>query len=487
MDHFSGVDEAHPIRRMTATVVAAVKDVEDVDPVFMAAADRAAALAEIAEIRDRLHLVELSVVAASGDLAAEGGHRSVAAWRESVQRRDGVTARRDDRLAEALTQRWTATARAVRRGGVSMEQAARIVRGLDSLAAALDEEWAETLEGLTEADPEAGPTDSDDTPSQAEVTRDWIEHVLTRAETTLIELADHHTPRELDRIAEGILSRVAPEHAEELERRALERAERRARDATSLTMQRRGDVVRMTVDMPLAAAAMTRTYLESITAPRVTHPGAAAPPDPAGADAGDPGAADGAGAVGRQLVDPWLDPRTGRRVPHARRMGQAFVALMERVTTRHLPQHGGLGASVTVVIDLESLRDGVGHGVIGDPDGDGTRLSAGEVRRLACSSSILPVVLGSDSVPLDVGRTSRLFVNAQRRAHSVTHPVCEALECTIPAAWCESHHKRDPWARGGTTDLADLAFLCPWHHHVAHDSTYVTEWLAHGARFRRRR
>ena len=43
-------------------------------------------------------------------------------------------------------------------------------------------------------------------------------------------------------------------------------------------------------------------------------------------------------------------------------------------------------------------------------------LSAGEARRLACSAGILPAVLGSRSVALDLGRESRLFSEAQRLA-----------------------------------------------------------------------
>jgi hypothetical protein len=80
-----------------------------------------------------------------------------------------------------------------------------------------------------------------------------------------------------------------------------------------------------------------------------------------------------------------------------------------------------------------------------------------------------------------------LFSSPQRKAHAITHQTCEAQGCTVPAAWCESHHKRDPWAAGGTTDRADLGFLCPWHHHRAHDPTYRVDWSATGATFHRRR
>ena len=80
-------------------------------------------------------------------------------------------------------------------------------------------------------------------------------------------------------------------------------------------------------------------------------------------------------------------------------------------------------------------------------------LSAGEARRLACTAGILPAVLGSKSVALDLGRENRLFSEAQRVAKGLEHTTCAATGCERPYAWCELHHRR-PWARGGRTDLA---------------------------------
>lgn len=478
VDHFSGTDEAHPILRMTAAVSEHVKEVQDVDPVFMAPADRARALAELGKVQDQLHLLELGVLRVSDDLAADAGHKSVATWRQATQHRDGAIARREERLAEALGERWTATASAVRDGRATLEQAQRIVRALDNLADALETEWDATLERATDED-------DDKTAEQRRITREWITTTLARAEARLIELAADHTPTELDRLGEGILSLVAPHHADELERRALERAERRASSETRLTAKNRGDgTYRIWATLPAATWATLKTYLGSLTSPRVTA-------SAAGGQAG-PGSTSTSGIVGgpgpsRQLVDPWIDSATGRRIPQERRRGQAFVALMERISALHLPQHGGLGASVVVTIDWQSLHDAVGHGTIGDPDGDGVRVSVGDVRRLACASGIIPAVLGSDSVPLDLGRTSRLFSSAQRKAHAIGHPTCEATGCSVPATWCESHHKRDPWVRGGATDRDDLAFLCPWHHHRAHDPGCRTTWQPHGGAIFHRR
>jgi hypothetical protein len=178
------------------------------------------------------------------------------------------------------------------------------------------------------------------------------------------------------------------------------------------------------------------------------------------------------------------DPATGKRLPWARVRGIAFCSLLEAMDPQRMPLQGGGATTVTVTIDLAALRTGLGAGTLSD----GTRISAGQARRLACRAGIVPAVLGGRSEVLDLGRTSRFFSAKQRHAAALRHPQCRAHGCDVPAAWCEAHHSRDPWASGGTTDLADLMMLCPWHHHRAHDDSYLTKKLPNGdVRFHRRR
>ena len=117
--------------------------------------------------------------------------------------------------------------------------------------------------------------------------------------------------------------------------------------------------------------------------------------------------------------------------------------------------------------------------------GDG--VTASEAMRLACTASILPVVLDGAGQPLHLGRARRLFTSAQRTAMTVRDGRCRTHGCTVPATWCEAHH-RTPWSRGGRTDIEDGVLLCSWHHHRAHDPAYRTDTLPNGdVRFRRRR
>ena len=246
-----------------------------------------------------------------------------------------------------------------------------------------------------------------------------------------------------------ILEVVAPDVYDLEEGKALEAEERRARERTTLSLKALGDgSTRIVIRVPDAVATRLRTYLEAFSSPR--HQGA--------------GEAD--------------------RIPAFRRLGSAFCAFLETVDPRRLPVHGGDATTVIVTIPLEDLTRELSAAGLSAGD----RISAGEARRLACKADIIPAVLGGKSEVLDLGRSSRLFRPAQRKAMVIRDRECRAEGCTVPATWCEAHHWGIPWSRGGRTDLKDGVLLCSWHHHRAHDPTYVGDRMPNGdVRFRRRR
>lgn len=95
-------------------------------------------------------------------------------------------------------------------------------------------------------------------------------------------------------------------------------------------------------------------------------------------------------------------------------------------------------------------------------------------------------MLGGASLDLDLGRTRRLFSEAQRTALGLAHQTCAADGCERPFAWCELHH-REPWSSGGRTDLKDAVPLCHFHHQRIHDSGFNHRFLPDGGiRFSRR-
>jgi hypothetical protein len=167
--------------------------------------------------------------------------------------------------------------------------------------------------------------------------------------------------------------------------------------------------------------------------------------------------------AGEPVVDPTL-PGSGPGLSRSEHLGVAFTELLE-----HLPAdgHAANGATLIVTIDLDTLLDGLG--AAGLESGD--HITAGEARRLACNAGLVPAVLGAGSVPLDLGRETRLHTRAQRQALSLRHDSCAVAGCQRPFSWCEIHHPR-PWSRGGRTDLANALPLCFFHHRRAHDDQF---------------
>ena len=118
------------------------------------------------------------------------------------------------------------------------------------------------------------------------------------------------------------------------------------------------------------------------------------------------------------------------------------------------------GGRVLVQLSYDQLLAGAaGAGLVGD----GRQLSAGELRRICCDADLIPVVLGSNSEVLDVGRSARLVTPAIRAALVVRDQGCVFPGCDAPAARCEAHHII-PWWAGGRTALSNLALLCHSHH-----------------------
>ena len=413
----------HPLLRCLDDVAAALDSVADADPGYLSTDAKRELLLGLTHEITRLEGHRLAVVAVAGDVAEEAGARSAGAWLAHETRLDSAAGRRLQRLADAVSHRHPGVGAAVRAGKVDVFRAAEIVRSLDDLPSDL-------------------PPD-----------------VVRRAERRLVQLAVDFEPRRLRVLGRRILEVVAPEVADEHERRLLEREEQYARSRMQITTHDLGrGLSRAIVDLPNATMDLWMTKLQSYIAPRRAH------------------LATVAARVAR------VDPDTGERVRYPRLLAQAFTAMLEQ-GPGGLPRQGGDATAVLVTIDHDRLVDELGAAGLST----GGRISAGEARRLACNADILPVVLGGESQPLDLGRTRRLFSPAQRKAMAIRDPECRTDGCDIPAAWCEAHHRR-PWSAGGKTDLADGVLLCSFHHHRAHDRRYDMKWLPNGdVRFHRRR
>lgn len=123
----------------------------------------------------------------------------------------------------------------------------------------------------------------------------------------------------------------------------------------------------------------------------------------------------------------------------------------------------GAKANITITIDFEDLKAATANATGGLVYGD--RLSAATIRRLACDAKIIPLVLGSKSEPLDVGRAERLITRGMRRA--LNHRDKGCVICGAPPVMCDAHHLTS-WIDGGITATHNLVLLCRRHHNDLH-------------------
>jgi hypothetical protein len=254
---------------------------------------------------------------------------------------------------------------------------------------------------------------------------------IAQAEAHLLAEAEHHDARALRILGRRLLEVLDPDAAEAEEARRLAKEEQEARATASFTMSDDGHgKVHGRFSVPSVHGSMLRKHLLALAAP------------------------------GR-------NPDVPVNTPTRHRMGLAFMEYIETRPDSTVPHAGGLAATVVVTMTHETLLGGLQAAGLCD----GSRISAGEARRLACQAGIIPVVLGGASEPLDVGRRRRLHTKAMRIAMGIRDGGCSAEGCDRPPAMTQAHHDR-PWSRGGATDLDTGRLLCARHHTLAHDQRY---------------
>ncbi|MFA6576489.1 MAG: DUF222 domain-containing protein [Nocardioides sp.] len=233
--------QRHPVLAAVSVVDGALGAVAEVDPIYMATDEKAAALLGLSSLLDRVEELRMRVLATADDVAAQVGARDAAAWLAHHGRRDRGECRRRLRLARALAGRAT-TARALRDGAVNLAQAEAVVRAVEALP-------------------------------------DEVDHVVrAAAEERLVAEAGEFGPRALRVMGRRILDVVAPEVGEGLEARLLEKEEERAARRTSLSTRRNGDgTTDIRIRVPDGVCDRLLTYLNAFTAPRRAR--ASAPDD----------------------------------------------------------------------------------------------------------------------------------------------------------------------------------------------------------------
>jgi hypothetical protein len=110
--------------------------------------------------------------------------------------------------------------------------------------------------------------------------------------------------------------------------------------------------------------------------------------------------------------------------------------------------------------------------VVARPDGpdlsflDGRPLEPADAAMIMCDPSTVNHTVTDDGEPLNLGRKTKAWNTAQRRAITVR----DGGHCRFPGCdfiHCEIHHLR-PWENGGETNVGNGCLECPRHHHLIH-------------------
>jgi len=155
------------------------------------------------------------------------------------------------------------------------------------------------------------------------------------------------------------------------------------------------------------------------------------------------------------------DPRTAGQ----RRADALTEICRTALDSATLPQVNGEKPHLLVTVSYESLLGQLGahpaHLTWTGP------ISGADARMLACDCAVIPAVLNSAGEVLDIGRKTRIWPIAIRRAIELRDRTCQFVGCDIPAQHCDIHHRRH-WADGGPTSYEGGVLACRNHHTRAH-------------------
>ncbi len=374
-------------------------------------------VSELARLESRVQSVRLAVSAEADRrrVAEQTAETGTDAW---LARLTGSTRQQMAgglRLAGLLQDRYAATREAFAAGALRVEQVRVIV------------------EAAEQAPAEA-------TPAQVAAAEEWLVARATGAGTRSGRPTD---ARRLRQVARRMFAVVDPELAVRHEAILLGRETRTAQAETFLMLHDNGDgSYSGRFRIPELHGHLLTAALDRLTAPRRL----------------------GRDKAGQPVVD-LAAPGGDWGANFYELQGAALCELIEHLPTREL---AGNGCEVIVTLQLDALLTGLGTARLDT----GIAITAGDARRLACTAALVPAVLDSASMPLDLGRTRRLHTRTQRRALALLHDTCAVAGCERPFAWCEIHHHRLPWRRGGPTDLDNGLPLCGHHHRRAHDTRF---------------
>lgn len=435
----SGTIVAHPVITGLTDAVAALDPAATGTAWQLSDAEVETGLATVLALQSRVTAVEAALLgqAQLRDLPAGTRASSLPRWLGDRFRLSRVDASARDRAAQALG-RHPAVLEALGAGTLTAEQAGVVAAALDRMDA---------LPDIQAADRAA-------------------------AARFLLAQCGALTPRDLARAGQAVLEAltVAPSTDDPADADAVARDEARAEadaqaaERNDVTVTRRRGRVRAILDLGPVGAATLEAWLRRVDKP----------------------------VAGR---DGFEDTRS-----RSERRGDALVDLLAAAAAGIPTMLGddtappdalpGLDATqigaglapisptalLTVTTTLAELRAGLaGAGRLETGD----TLSAAALRLMACDALVVPAVLGEPSEVLDLGRASREWNRAQRRAVALRDRGCVAPGCDRPPSACQVHHSWW-WSCGGPTDMCNAALLCGFHHRMVHRQGWAMGLASNG-------
>jgi len=413
-------------------------------------ADAAACLAQADPVAVE-SLVDEALGEAVAGLARLESQAAALRWTLSAEaHRRQVAEQTAETGTDAWLARWTASTREQMAGGLRIAQLLEEKYNATRAAFAAGQLRMDQVRVIVNA-AEQAPAEA--TAAQVTEAEEWLVARATGAGTRSGRALD---AKRLRRAARRMFASIDRELADRHEAILLCRETRTAEAETFLALHDNGDgSYSGRFRIPELHGHLLSQALDRLTAPRRLSRDKAGRPV---VDVAAPG-----GDWGSNIYDTW---------------GAALCELIEHLPTREL---GGTACEVIVTLQLDALLTGLGVAGLDT----GIAITAGEARRMACGAGLIPAVLDGQSKPLDLGRSRRLHSRAQRRALSLLHESCAVAGCRRPFAWCEIHHQRLSWSRGGPTDLDNGLPLCGHHHRRAHDTRFDLrrrpdgEWAFH--------
>ncbi|MEV1129276.1 DUF222 domain-containing protein [Agromyces sp. NPDC049794] len=271
----------------------------------------------------------------------------------------------------------------------------------------------------------------------ASVITAMLDRVRLRADPALADTTEAVLVDLAERVPLDLLVRGVREAEARLDRDGVEPREEQLRSERSLTIREdAAGMVHLHARLDPETAAPIKTAIEAIVGDTLRRR------DPA---------TSGSGSV----VD---DPRS---IPQIQADALAAIARHSLGCEQTLAPLAK--ATVVVRLDHETLVAGLGHARI---DGIDQPISAATARRMSADAYLIPAVFGGEGVPLDLGRSARLFSRAQRLALAERDGGCAS--CGQNIAYVDAHHIRW-WERdAGPTDLSNGVMLCSFCHHRIH-------------------